>query len=39
LAASFDQVEDAADDLMLFMGGRPLNIEGYDQIPLGFAHE
>jgi hypothetical protein len=37
LAASFDEVVDAAESLRLFMGGRPLDIEGYDRIPLGFA--
>jgi hypothetical protein len=37
LAASFDEVEDAAESLQMFMGGRPLDIGGYDRIPLGFA--
>jgi hypothetical protein len=37
LAASFDEVEEAAESLRLFMGGRSLDIEGYDRIPLGFS--
>jgi len=37
LAASFDEVEEAALDLAIFMGGRLLDIEGYDRIPVGFA--
>jgi hypothetical protein len=37
LAASFGEVEEAAESLRLFMGGRPLNIDGYDRIPFGFA--
>jgi hypothetical protein len=36
LASSFDEVEEAAETLALFMGGRQLNIEGHDRIPLGF---
>ena len=37
LASSFDEVEDAAEMLALFMGGRDLNIDGYDRIPVGFG--
>jgi hypothetical protein len=37
LAASFDEVEEAAESLRLFMGGRRLDITGYDRIPHGFA--
>jgi hypothetical protein len=37
LAASFDGVEDAAEDLALFMGGRRFDIRGYDRIPVGFS--
>jgi hypothetical protein len=36
LASSFDEVEDAAEMLALFMGGRDLNIDGYNCIPVGF---
>jgi hypothetical protein len=36
LASSFDEVEEAADMLALIMGGRDLNIDGYDRIPYGF---
>jgi hypothetical protein len=36
LASSFDEVEEAADMMALIMGGRELNIEGYDRIPYGF---
>jgi hypothetical protein len=36
LASSFDEVEEAADMMALIMGGRKLNIEGYDRIPYGF---
>ena len=37
LAASFADVEIAAEDMALFMGGRALDIGGYDRIPIGFA--
>lgn len=37
LASSFDDVEEAAEMLALFMGGRELNIDGYDRVPLGFS--
>ena len=37
LASSFDEVEEAAETLALFMGGRELDIDGYDRIPLGFS--
>jgi hypothetical protein len=36
LAASFDEMEEAAEMLALFIGARELNIEGYDRIPCGF---
>jgi hypothetical protein len=36
LASSFDDVEEAADMMALIMGGRELNIDGYDRIPYGF---
>lgn len=36
LASSFDEVEEAADMMALIMGGREPNIDGYDQIPIGF---
>jgi hypothetical protein len=35
LASSFDEVDEAAEALALFLGGRELNIEGYDRIPYG----
>ena len=37
LAASFAEVEIAAEDLAIFMGGRSLDIRGYERIPMGFA--
>jgi hypothetical protein len=36
LASSFDEVEEAAEMMALIMGGRELNIHGYDRIPYGF---
>lgn len=37
LAASFADVEEAALDLALFIGGRRLDIKDYDRIPVGFS--
>lgn len=36
LSSSFDEVGEAAEMLASFMGGRELDIRGYDRIPYGF---
>lgn len=39
LATSFDEVEEAAETMAIFMGGRDLNIDGFERIPFGYEPE